>query len=97
MPTSISRQRRYQIRRKRKKLCETCGRIVFKGGECRRHWVARQMRRLLGVEKADAATQRVLQMMWSVESRGLRFEEDFKPSIKMQRWLNRWLPRVGDM
>lgn len=90
----LSRQRRYQLKRKEEGKCETCGRIAFKAGECRLHYVMRALRRL-DPDHAEALTKRVL-MGWAVaETQGLQYDESFELNPATIRWIDKWWDRIG--
>lgn len=94
MPETLSRQRRYQIRRKQDGNCETCGRIEFKAGECRRCYVLRAMRRL-SPDQASELTRFVLGMWNAQEMYGLEITEPESLPANVERWIAKWDSRIG--
>lgn len=89
-----SRQRLYQIKREKEGRCQVCGRIAFKAGECRRHYVLRAMHRL-APEIAEELTFYILRKWAVLESMGLRPGYEVTPSPKVSRWINKWIEPIG--
>jgi len=99
MPTlttkQVTKQRRYQLKRKATGSCQTCGRIVFQAGECRRCYVMRSMRRIVPAENVSAATNYVLKVWGGVEGYGLNTDFYFEPDSELIKWMEKWEKRIG--
>lgn len=90
----LSRQRKYQIRNKAKGLCEKCGRLAFRAGECRYHYVYRAMRRLTATpQQATNLTKSVLREWARLEAPG-PIVDSFR-SLEVWRWIKRWNKKIG--
>ena len=89
-----SRQRLYQLKREKEGRCQVCGRVVFRAGECRKHYVLRAMHRLCP-EKAEQLTAHILRSWGVIESLGLKMDYELTPPPRVRRWIVKWIPKIG--
>lgn len=92
---NVSRQRRYQRRRRAEGKCETCGRPEFQAGQCRSHYILRVMRRL-APDRAHALTRQVLSEIHALELQAIPVTREHAiHSYKTSRWVAKWARRFG--